>query len=111
MLHTFRVLKTKRLLLREIVPEDIQFIFKGLSVAQVIRHFGLAYYSPEATEKQMRWYADIIVKDTGRCWAMQATVFFMVYAHLTFKKKNTAVQKPVTGFFHITEAMVLCPKL
>lgn len=54
----FPVIKTDRLLLREITDLDLDNIFKGLSNPQVIKYYGISLDSLEATKEQMWWYAD-----------------------------------------------------
>ena len=54
----FPILKTDRLLLREIIDSDLENIFKGLSHPDVIRHYGVSFDSLEATKEQMMWFAD-----------------------------------------------------
>jgi ribosomal-protein-alanine N-acetyltransferase len=61
-------LKTERLLLQQVHPEDQQFIFEGLSHPEVIPFFGVKYNSFEATAKQMEWYAKAYSEGTGGPW-------------------------------------------
>lgn len=63
-------LQTERLLLRAIVEEDIQKVFEGLSHPEVIKYFAISYATLEETKAQMKWYADMVANDTGRCWAI-----------------------------------------
>lgn len=63
MKNKFPSIKTPRLLLREIIPEDIQNIYNGLSNPDVIKHYGISYDSLEATQEQMIWFAD-----PAQCW-------------------------------------------
>jgi ribosomal-protein-alanine N-acetyltransferase len=51
-------IKTNRILLREIIDSDIENIFKGLSNAEVIKHYGISFNSLEATKEQMNWFAE-----------------------------------------------------
>lgn len=64
----FPELRTERLLLQQVKPEDQQFIFEGLSHPDVIRYFGVHYDSFEATKRQMDWYATAYSEDTGGPW-------------------------------------------
>ncbi|RYF85239.1 MAG: N-acetyltransferase [Chitinophagaceae bacterium] len=64
----FPELTTERLSLQQVLPEDQQFIFEGLSHPQVIPFFGVSYDSFEATKKQMDWYAKAYEEDTGGPW-------------------------------------------
>jgi ribosomal-protein-alanine N-acetyltransferase len=52
----FPQLSTERLLLTQNLPEDQQFIFKGLSHPDVIPFYGVRYESFEAAKAQMDWY-------------------------------------------------------
>ena len=54
----FPILKTDRLLLREITDADLANIYSGLSNPKVIQHYGVSYDSLEATKAQMAWFAD-----------------------------------------------------
>jgi ribosomal-protein-alanine N-acetyltransferase len=99
----FPVLKTERLLLREILPADIQYIFRGLSDTKVIQHFEVSFHSLEATADQMKWYADMILNDTGRCWAICNTdnsIFYGVATLNFWKKKHRTAE---TGYWILPE--------
>ncbi len=56
-------IKTKRLLLREIVDADIQNIYKGLSNPLVIKHYGVSHNDFDSTKQQMAWY-----KESNQYW-------------------------------------------
>ena len=56
-------LKTDRIVLREITGSDLEHIFNGLSHPEVIRYYGIRYDSLEATQEQMRWFAE-----DKQCW-------------------------------------------
>jgi ribosomal-protein-alanine N-acetyltransferase len=64
----FPDLTTHRLLLKQIVPEDQQFIFEGLSHPEVIPFYGVRYESFEATIAQMDWYHKMLKEGTGIPW-------------------------------------------
>lgn len=63
----FPELSTPYFLLKQILPEDQIFIFKGLSDEQVIPFYGVSYSNFEETEVQMKFYEKIWRKKTG-CW-------------------------------------------
>lgn len=42
-------LKSKRLLLRQFMDDDIENMFKGLSNPKVIQHYGISFKSLEVT--------------------------------------------------------------
>jgi RimJ/RimL family protein N-acetyltransferase len=61
-------LTTSRFFLQQIVPEDQQFIFEGLSHPDVIPFYGVRYDSFDATKKQMEWYEKSYNDGTGGPW-------------------------------------------
>lgn len=61
-------LTTERLLLQQVLPEDQDFIFEGLSHPGVIPFFGVRYSTFEAAKKQMDWYAKAYEEGTGGPW-------------------------------------------
>jgi ribosomal-protein-alanine N-acetyltransferase len=66
----FPELKTERLLLQEIHPEDQPFIFEGLSHPDIIPFYSVRYESLEATGAQMDWYRQLVDGGTGLPWKM-----------------------------------------
>jgi len=64
----FPELTTNRFLLQQILPEDQQFIFEGLSHPDIIPFYGVRYESFEDTKKQMEWYEKSYKEDTGGPW-------------------------------------------
>jgi len=64
----FPELTTERFLLQQILPEDQQFIFEGLSHPDIIPFYGVRYDSFEATKKQMEWYEKSYNEGTGGPW-------------------------------------------
>lgn len=99
MTTAFPVLKTERLLLRQILPADVQSVFQGLSDARVIKHFAISFASLEATEEQMKWYADMLTNDTGRCWAicsLDNSIFYGVCTLNFWKKEHRNAE---TGYW------------
>ncbi|MFT3979392.1 MAG: GNAT family N-acetyltransferase [Ferruginibacter sp.] len=79
----FPVLHTPRLLLRQITDADLPKVFEGLSHPDVIKHYGVSYATEEAAKGQMKWYADMIAKDTGRCWAVCSADNAVFYGVIT----------------------------
>lgn len=65
-------LKTTRFLLRPLRSSDQEFIFRGLSNTDVIRHYGVSFTTYEATREQMDWYAGLLKNGTGIWWAIMA---------------------------------------
>lgn len=56
MITTFSNIRTDRLLLRQFEPDDIQYVFNGLSNPDVIKYYGINFNSLEATAEQMEWF-------------------------------------------------------
>lgn len=63
-------LNTERLILRPILPNDIENIFRGLSHPEVIRYYGVSFRTLEETKEQMAWYRSLEQEGTGRWWAI-----------------------------------------
>jgi len=66
----FVELETERFRLRRVVPADIGRVFRGLSDPLVIAHYGVAYDSLEATQRQMDWFEEIHAAGTGVWWGI-----------------------------------------
>jgi Acetyltransferases, including N-acetylases of ribosomal proteins len=64
----FPQLTTERFLLQQVLSEDQQFIFEGLSHPDVIPFYGVRYDSFDATKKQMEWYEKSYKDGTGGPW-------------------------------------------
>lgn len=64
----FPELDTQRFLLRQIMPEDQNLIFKGLSDPLVIPFYGVQYKSFEETKAQMDFYDNLLKEHTGIWW-------------------------------------------
>jgi ribosomal-protein-alanine N-acetyltransferase len=103
MQEEFPTLRTERLLLRQILPDDIAFIFKGLSHPDVIRHFSIFFLSLEATKEQMDWYAGMIKNDTGRCWAICSADNHIFYGVCTLNFWKKEHRKAETGYWIFPE--------
>ncbi len=66
----FPILRSDRLLLRKIIPTDLENIYKGLSNPRVTECYGLSYDSLEATKEQIDRYAYLENSGTGNWWAI-----------------------------------------
>jgi [ribosomal protein S5]-alanine N-acetyltransferase len=64
----FPELNTPRFLLKQILPDDQEFIFKGLSDPRVIPYYGVQFKTFEATRSQMEFYDRIWREKTGIWW-------------------------------------------
>jgi ribosomal-protein-alanine N-acetyltransferase len=61
------LIKLKTITLRTFRPDDLAFVFSGLSHPDVIKHYGISYSTENACEAQMSWYQLIAEQGTG-CW-------------------------------------------
>lgn len=95
----FPTLHTRRLLLRQIIDTDIDKIFEGLSHPDVIKHYGVSYASKDATLAQMKWYADMMEQDTGRCWAICAADNSIFYGVITLPFWEKAHRRAELGYW------------
>jgi ribosomal-protein-alanine N-acetyltransferase len=99
----FPELITERFLLEQVVPEDQQFIFEGLSHPDVIAFYGVRYDSFEATKKQMDWYEKIYEEGTGVSWKIVDKVSrkkIGVIVYYFFKPEH---KKAEVGFWLLPE--------
>ncbi|SMO63540.1 GNAT family N-acetyltransferase [Gracilimonas mengyeensis] len=63
-------LKTKRLILQIIKPDDLPFIHEALSNHKVTRHYDVHFDTLEETQEQMDWYAKLMKENTGIWWKL-----------------------------------------
>jgi ribosomal-protein-alanine N-acetyltransferase len=68
--NEFPLLKTERIVLREITDADLENIFLGLSNPEVIKYYGVSYNSLESTKEQMTWFKELEKNETGIWWAI-----------------------------------------
>ena len=88
---SFTILNSERLLLRQIVQEDIHDIFKGLSHPEVIKYYGVSYKTLEETQEQIDWYRGLEENETGIYWAICSvdnSTFYGVGGLNNLDKKN-----------------------
>jgi ribosomal-protein-alanine N-acetyltransferase len=64
--------ETKRLLIRNIADDDLNFIYEGLSHPEVIRYYGVSYKTLEETRSQLAWYKELEANNTGKWWLIYA---------------------------------------
>ncbi|SFU75067.1 ribosomal-protein-alanine N-acetyltransferase [Pustulibacterium marinum] len=64
----FPELQVEGLLLKEIHPDDIIHIHKGLSDPAVIKYYGVSFLTLEETKTQMTWYQNLQQTGTGIWW-------------------------------------------
>lgn len=63
-------MRTERLLLRRINPEDQRLIYKGLSDPEVTRYYGVSFESYNDAKAQMDWFSYLERTRTGIWWAV-----------------------------------------
>lgn len=59
-------------MLRQIMEDDIDNIFKGLSHPEIIKYYGVSYHTLEATREQMAFFHDLEKNGTGIWWAISS---------------------------------------
>jgi [ribosomal protein S5]-alanine N-acetyltransferase len=99
----FPEIQTERCLLRKIVDSDIENIFRGLSHPEVIKYYGVSYQTLEATQAQMKFYADLEANETGVTWAICNTdnsIFYGVVGVYHISKEH---KKAELGFWLLPE--------
>lgn len=70
MKRSFPSIETERLLLRQIVPNDLENVFNGLSHPEVIKYYGVNFHSLETTNEQMEWFKNLEKSNSGIWWAI-----------------------------------------
>ncbi|MDD9783309.1 GNAT family N-acetyltransferase [Priestia megaterium] len=71
MSNYFPIIKTKRLILREIVAEDAGNILKYLSDKEVMKHYGLEPFTTvEDASNEIAWYKSILNEKSGIRWGI-----------------------------------------
>lgn len=103
MIPEFPVIKTDRLLLRQIVDGDIENIFKGLSHPDIIKYYGVDFRTLEATKEQMAFYADLEKNGTGIWWALCSLDNQIVYGAGGLNNLVKEHKKAEIGFWLLTE--------
>jgi ribosomal-protein-alanine N-acetyltransferase len=67
----FPIIKTKRLILREIVAEDAGNILKYLSDKEVMKHYGLEPFTTvKDASNEIAWYKSILNEKSGIRWGI-----------------------------------------
>jgi [ribosomal protein S5]-alanine N-acetyltransferase len=64
----FYQLQSQRFYLLQFNPDDLDFVFEGLSHPEVIRFYGVNFHTLEATKIQMEWYNNLLTERTGIWW-------------------------------------------
>ena len=69
--HTFPVLETDRLILRQVTKDDAEDMLTYLSDQEVMKHYGLEpFTSTDDALDEISWYQSILEKQTGIRWGI-----------------------------------------
>lgn len=99
---SFPELRTTHFCLRQILPQDQEFIFHGLSHPEVIRYYGVRYETLEATKGQMDWYESLWRDKTGVWWIITNEQEVSMGA-CGFNYYNPTHEKIELGFWLLSE--------
>ncbi len=66
----FPTIRTNRLLLRQFIESDLEYVFRGLSHPDIIKYYGVSYDTLESAKDQMAFFADLEKNKTGIWWAV-----------------------------------------
>src|SRR5215467_3204549 len=94
----FPELSTDRFLLKQILPEDQQFIFEGLSHPDIIPFYGVRYDSFDATKKQMEWYEKSYFEGTAGPWKIIGKISNEKLGVIAYYKHDEQHKKAEVGF-------------
>src|SRR5690606_31114159 len=100
---TPRTIKTERLLLRQIVEDDIYNIYKGLSHPEVIKYYGVEYDNLGATKEQMAWFSNLEKTETGVWWAICSLDNTVFYGAIGLNDLEREHKKAEIGFWLLPE--------
>lgn len=100
---SFPQILTTRFLLRQIVPDDLQNIYKGLSDTAVIKYYGVSYDSIDDTRGQMDWYTELENSGTGMGWAIANPDGTSFYGVITLYNIQSKHRKAELGFWLLAD--------
>lgn len=99
----FPIIKTERLLLRQIVERDLENIFKGLSHPDVIKYYGVHFKTLEETKEQMDFFANLEKEGTGIWWAVCSADTELFYGAGGLNNYDKVHKKAEIGFWLLTD--------
>lgn len=97
------MIKTKRLLLRQFIENDLKNVFKGLSHPDVINYYGISFNSVESTKEQMAWFADLEGTGAGIWWAVCSLDNKKFYGAGGLNSISKEHRKAEIGFWLLTD--------
>ena len=89
--------------LQEILPDDLPFIFKGLSDPEVTVFYGVHYNSLEATRAQLDFYQQIRNERTGCWWKIVEQVSGIPVGAAGMNDYSAQHEKAEIGFWLLPE--------
>ncbi|TCC93516.1 N-acetyltransferase [Pedobacter frigiditerrae] len=89
--------------LRQIVDEDINKIFLGLSHPDIVKYYGVNYSSLYDTQEQMKWFAELEESGTGIWWAINSPQNSDFYGAIGLNNLSKIHQKAEIGFWLLPE--------
>jgi ribosomal-protein-alanine N-acetyltransferase len=99
----FPTLRTDRLVMRQMQPDDLPMVFQGLSHPEVIRCYGVSFESEEATREQMEWFASLEREGSGIWWAMTKVDDGEFVGAIGFNNLSRIHRKAELGFWLLPE--------
>ena len=96
-------IKTKRLLLRQFQPDDLENVFRGLSHPDIIPYYGVRYDSLDATKVQMEFFSDLEKNGTGTWWAICSLDNNIFYGAGGLNSLSKEHKKAEIGFWLLPE--------
>lgn len=96
-------LHTDTFLLRQFCPDDLPFVFEGLSHPDVIRYYGVNYSTLEETNSQLNWFREIQENETGMWWAICDKKTLSLLGSIGFNDLSKSDQRAEIGFWLLPE--------
>ncbi len=100
---SFPELTTERLILRKFRPDDIEWVYQGLSHRDVIRYYGVSYDSLEAAKEQMDWFVSIEKEEKGIWWAVCCKNRHIFLGGIGFNNWDKENRKTEMGYLLLPE--------
>lgn len=94
---------TNRFLLRKFSQNDLENVYKGLSHPEVVKYYGIRYDSLEATNEQLKWFAELENEGTGIWWAICFQENQEFCGAIGFTNVNKPLHKAEIGFWLLPE--------
>ena len=99
----FPIIKTDKLLLRQFIESDLEYVYKGLSAPEIIKYYGVSYKSLEDTKAQMQFFSDLEKDGTGIWWAVCSLDNKIFYGAGGLNSLSKEHKKAEIGFWLLTD--------